>query len=247
MSARDHLDDTAAPLIEHLIELRQRLITELGCTPQEIYGTAEGLINMTRLDDPAEVIHHTQGRPVCAADEVRVVDTAGQDVPDGTPGALLTRGPYTPCGYFDEPEKNRESFTDGWYGSGDIVIRRPDGNLVVAGRDKDMILRGGENISAEEVESLAYQVKGIEMAAAVAMPDPVLQERICLYATLKSGYTVTLQDVAASMRARGVAAFKIPERLVIVQSLPMTKVGKIDKKQLREDIRQRLQGEASLH
>ena len=223
-------------------ELAPRVASVLGATLQQVFGMAEGLINMTRLDDPEEAIHHTQGRPVCPADEVRVVDAAGQDVPDGTPGALLTRGPYTPRGYFDEPEKNRQSFFDGWYASGDIVVRRTDGNLIVAGRDKDMILRGGENISAEEVESLAYQVDGIEMAAAVAMPDPVLEERVCLYATLKSGCDVTLQDVVRSMRARGVAAFKIPERLEIVEQLPMTKVGKIDKKQLRDDIRRRMAG-----
>lgn len=223
-------------------ELAPRVASVLGATLQQVFGMAEGLINMTRLDDPGEAIHHTQGRPVCPADEVRVVDAAGQDVPDGTPGALLTRGPYTPRGYFDEPEKNRQSFLDGWYASGDIVVRRADGNLIVAGRDKDMILRGGENISAEEVESLAYQVDGIEMAAAVAMPDPVLEERVCLYATLKSGCDVTLQDVVRSMRARGVAAFKIPERLEIVEQLPMTKVGKIDKKQLRDDIRRRMAG-----
>ncbi|MCZ2105712.1 MAG: AMP-binding protein [Burkholderiales bacterium] len=223
-------------------ELAPRVASVLGATLQQVFGMAEGLINMTRLDDPGEAIHHTQGRPVCPADEVRVVDAAGQDVPDGTPGALLTRGPYTPRGYFDEPEKNRQSFFDGWYASGDIVVRRADGNLIVAGRDKDMILRGGENISAEEVESLAYQVDGIEMAAAVAMPDPVLEERVCLYATLKSGCDVTLQDVVRSMRARGVAAFKIPERLEIVEQLPMTKVGKIDKKQLRDDIRRRMAG-----
>lgn len=227
-------------------ELAPAVASVLGATLQQVFGMAEGLINMTRLDDPPEVIERTQGRPVSEADEIRVVDVAGNDLPDGEPGALLTRGPYTPRGYYRAPEKNRESFRDGgWYASGDIVVRRADGNLVVAGRDKDMILRGGENISAEEVESFAYQVDGVAIAAAVAMPDPVLQERVCLYVQAKPGRTVTLQAVLAAMRAQGVAAYKLPERLVVVDQIPTTKVGKIDKKALREDIRQRLADEAA--
>ena len=131
----------------------------LGCTLQQVFGMAEGLLNYTRLDDPEDVICTTQGRPMSEGDEVRVVDELDQDVPDGTPGALLTRGPYTPRGYYRAAEQNARAFTaDGWYRSGDIVRRRPDGNLVVEGRDKDMINRGGEKISAEEVENLAYQL-----------------------------------------------------------------------------------------
>lgn len=227
-------------------ELAARVEPVLGATLQQVFGMAEGLINMTRLDDPADIIVTTQGRPVSDADEIRVVDELGDVVPDGTPGRLLTRGPYTPRGYFRAAEHNSRSFTDdGWYGSGDIVLRRPDGNLVVAGRDKDMINRGGEKISAEEVENFAYQVTGVEMAAAVAMPDPVLGERLCLYLTLADGHAVTLQDVVTLMTDAGVARFKIPERLVVVDVMPTTKVGKIDKKAMREDIRARLEREST--
>lgn len=222
-------------------ELAARVEPVLGARLQQVFGMAEGLINMTRLDDDVEVIVTTQGRPVSAADEVLVVDDEGAAVPDGQSGALLTRGPYTPRGYFRAPEYNARAFTaDGWYASGDIVIRRPDGNLVVAGRDKDMINRGGEKISAEEVENFAYQVDGVELAAAVAMPDPVLGEKICLYACVAEGNSVTLADVVAVMNIAGVARFKHPERLVIADHLPVTKVGKIDKKALREHIRTRM-------
>ncbi len=213
----------------------------LGCTLQQVFGMAEGLLNYTRLDDPEDVICTTQGRPMSEGDEVRVVDELDQDVPDGTPGALLTRGPYTPRGYYRAAEQNARAFTaDGWYRSGDIVRRRPDGNLVVEGRDKDMINRGGEKISAEEVENLAYQLPQVASVAAVSMPDATLGERVCLFAVLKPGTSLTLEDVRQSMSAAGVATYKWPEHLEIVDELRTTKVGKIDKKALREDIAQRL-------
>jgi 2,3-dihydroxybenzoate-AMP ligase len=214
----------------------------LGCTLQQVFGMAEGLLNYTRLDDPEDVICTTQGRPMSEGDEVRVVDELDRDVPDGTPGALLTRGPYTPRGYYRATEQNARAFTpDGWYRSGDIVRRRPDGNLIVEGRDKDMINRGGEKISAEEVENLAYQLfPQIAHVAAVAMPDPSLGERVCLFAVLKPDTTLVLDDVRQSLATAGVATYKWPERLEVVNELHTTKVGKIDKKALRADIAQRL-------
>lgn len=137
-------------------ELAARVGPVLGARLQQVFGMAEGLSNMTRLDDAAEIITNTQGRPVSVADEIAIVDGAG---------------PYTPRGYFRAPDHNATAFTaDGWYVTGDIVVRRPDGNVVVAGRAKDMINRGGEKISAEEIENFAYQIDGVEMAAAVAVP-----------------------------------------------------------------------------
>lgn len=215
----------------------------LGATLQQVFGMAEGLLNYTRLDDPEEAICSTQGRPMSEGDEVRVVDEMDRDVPDGTPGMLLTRGPYTPRGYYRAPEQNARAFTrDGWYLSGDIVRRRPDGNLVVEGRAKDMINRGGEKISAEEVENLAYQIPQVSLAAAVAMPDPELGERVCLYAVLKPGTTLTLDEVRETMASIGVARYKWPERLEVVDELVTTKVGKVDKQALRDDIARRLGG-----
>jgi len=213
----------------------------LGATLQQVFGMAEGLLNYTRLDDPDDVVCTTQGRPLSDGDEVRIVDEMGFDLPDGVPGALLTRGPYTPRGYYRAAEQNAKAFTpDGWYRSGDIVRRRPDGNLVVEGRDKDMINRGGEKISAEEVENLVYQLPQVAAVAAVAMPDAQLGERVCLYAVLKPGATLTVEEIRASMDAAGVASYKWPDRLELVDELRMTKVGKIDKKALREDIAARL-------
>jgi 2,3-dihydroxybenzoate-AMP ligase len=223
-------------------EFAPRVRPALGAILQQVFGMAEGLINTTHVDDPQDVICTTQGRPVHEADEVRILDPMGNDVPDGTPGAIYTRGPYTPRGYYRAAEHNARAFiAGGWYGSGDVVVRRPDGNLIVHGRDKDMINRGGEKISAEEVESLVYGIEGVEMAAAVAMPDPSLGERLCVYVVTRPGAVApTLEEIKLHFDRSGVAAFKIPERLEVVSDLPMTKVGKIDKKRLRDDISHRL-------
>jgi 2,3-dihydroxybenzoate-AMP ligase len=228
-------------------ELAYKVKPVLTATLQQVFGMAEGLLNYTRLDDPDDIVCTTQGRPMCPADEVRIVDAFDQDVPDAQPGMLLTRGPYTPRGYYRAAEQNARAFTaDGWYRSGDICRRTAEGNLIVEGRDKDMINRGGENISAEEVENLVYQLPAVSQVAAVAMPDRRLGERVCLYVVPRPGETVTLDEVRDLMEKIGVARFKLPERLVVVDELASTKVGKIDKKALRNDIAARLAAEATV-
>ena len=225
-------------------ELARKVGPVLGCTLQQVFGMAEGLLNYTRLDDPDDVVCTTQGRPMCPDDEVRLVDELDQDVPDGEPGSLLTRGPYTPRGYYKAADQNARAFTDdGWYRSGDICRRTPAGNLIVEGRDKDMINRGGEKISAEEVENLVYQLPAVAQVAAVAMPDPQLGERVCVYVVPRPAATLTLEEIRSFMDASGVARFKLPEHLVLVEELASTKVGKIDKKALRADIADRLAAE----
>ena len=221
--------------------LARKIRPVLGATLQQVFGMAEGLLNLTRLDDPDDIICTTQGRPMCPADEVRLVDEFDADVPPGEPGSLLTRGPYTPRGYYRAAEQNTRAFTrDGWYRSGDICRMTAEGNLIVEGRDKDMINRGGEKISAEEVENLVYQLPAVRQVAAIAMPDPILGERVCVYVVTRPGDTVTLDEIRAAMDHIGVARFKLPEHLVVVDELKATKVGKIDKKALRADIAERL-------
>jgi salicylate---CoA ligase len=227
-------------------ELARKVRPVMQATLQQVFGMAEGLLNYTRLDDPEVVICTTQGRPMCPDDEVRLVDELDLDVPAGEPGSLLTRGPYTPRGYYKAAEQNARAFTsDGWYRSGDICRRTPDGNLIVEGRDKDMINRGGEKISSEEVENLVYQLPVVAQVAAVAMPDPVLGERLCVYVVARPGHSVTLDEIRVAMETVGVARFKVPERLEVVPELPSTKVGKIDKKALRADIARRMDAEAA--
>jgi 2,3-dihydroxybenzoate-AMP ligase len=217
-------------------ELARQMVPALTSVLQQGYGMAEGLVCITRPADPAEVTCHTQGRTLCAHDELLIVDEAGEPVAEGEPGELLTRGPCTARGYYRAPEYNAQAFTaDGWLRTGDVVRRRPDGNVVVEGRIKDMINRGGEKISAEEVENLAYQVEGVLAAAAVAMPDPELGERVCLYLVVRPGCEVTPADLEQVLEATGMARYKLPERLIVRDALPLTAIGKIDKKALRAD------------
>ena len=214
-------------------------------TPVQVFGMAEGLVNMTRLDDSAEVIRETQGRPISPADEIRIVDDEGREVSPGAVGELLTRGPYTIRGYYKAEEHNRTAFTpDGFYRTGDMVRLHPSGNLVVEGRKKDMINRGGEKISAEEIENLILSHDGVHMVAVVAMPDPVLGERSCAFVILKPGRTLALEELSAFLLAKRIAKFKLPERLELVQSFPLTGVGKVSKKDLRDQIANQLKAEA---
>ena len=219
-------------------EIAARVRPVLGADLQQVFGMAEGLLNYTRLDDPDEVKIHTQGRPMCPDDEIRIIDEAGEPVPDGEMGVLLTRGPYTPRGYFRATEHNARSFTpDGWYRTGDIVRLHTSGTLMVEGRDKDMINRGGEKVSAEEVENLLYRVPGIAQAAAVAVPDADLGERVCAVVVPGARQVPTLEAIRAALTAMEVACYKLPEHLLTVTELPLTKVGKIDKKALRDIVR----------
>lgn len=215
-------------------EAASRVASELGCQLQQVFGMAEGLLNFTRLDEDASLAIETQGRPMCDDDELRIVDEAGQFVAEGEAGELLVRGPYTLRGYFRAPDHNKQAFTeDGFYRSGDIVRRHSSGNLTVEGRCKDLINRGGEKISAEEIENLMLAHPAIAGAAAVAMPDAVLGERVCAFVVPRAGQTLNLEILSAFMEERGIARFKLPERLEVIKALPLTPIGKIDKKALR--------------
>lgn len=225
-------------------ELRARLRERFGCTPQEVYGTAEGLINMVRLDDPDPLLLESSGAPVCADDEIRVVDDAGREVADGAQGELVTRGPYTIRGYYDAEAKNREAFTtDGFYRMGDIV-RRQGRHVFTEGRRPDLINRGGEKVSCEEVENLIYMHPAVKVVTLVAMPDPVFGERACAFVIPKPGTTLAFDELVTFLRAQNIAAFKLPERLEIVAELPLSPVGKILKRELRERITAQLAREA---
>jgi 2,3-dihydroxybenzoate-AMP ligase len=219
-------------------EIARRVHPILGATLQQAFGMAEGLCNFTRLDDADEVICETQGRPMCPDDEIRIVDEADEPVEPGTSGLLLTRGPYTLRGYFRAPEHNERAFTpDGWYRTGDVVHRHPSGNLVVDGRTKDVIVRGGEKISAEEVENLVYLgVPSVARVAAVGAPDPRLGERVAIVVVARPGPAPTLEAVREALRRLECAASKLPEQLEVVDALPLTPVGKIDKNRIRADL-----------
>jgi 2,3-dihydroxybenzoate-AMP ligase len=224
-------------------ELARKAYAAFGDAVMQEYGASEGFICSTRPGDPLEWRYETQGRPVSPADEFRIVDDAGEDVAPGAVGELLGRGPYTIGGYYRAPEYNRAAFTaDGFYRTGDMVRRHPSGNLVVEGRKKDMINRGGEHISAEEVESHILGHAAVVNVAVVAMPDPLLGERSCAYVIVRAGERLSLEELSRFLlEERRIARFKVPERLEIVDAFPLTAVGKVSKQALRQELHQRLE------
>jgi len=218
-------------------DVAARIGPELGCTLQQVFGMSEGLLCMTRLDDPVEDVVRSQGRPVSPHDEILVVDDAGTPVPPGESGVLLTRGPYTPWSYYrPAAQQAAVHLPGGWYRTGDVVRQLPGGDLVVEGREKDVINRGGEKVGADEVEDLVRACAGVADVAAVAMPDPVLGERVCVYVVPEPGAVVELAAVRTAVRTTGVAHHVLPDRLVTVPELPLTPVGKVDKVGLRADV-----------
>nr|WP_155552515.1 (2,3-dihydroxybenzoyl)adenylate synthase [Stutzerimonas degradans] len=220
--------------------LARRIPTVLGCRLQQVFGMAEGLVNYTRLDDDDEHVYLTQGRPMSPDDEVKVVDRDGRSVAPGQVGALLTRGPYTIRGYFQSPEHNAQAFdAEGFYRSGDLVQLRADGYLVVVGRIKDQINRGGEKIAAEEVENLLMAHPAVTHAALVSMPDEAMGEKSCAFIVSRDP---TLKGVALRkyLRGLGLADYKLPDRIEQVAALPMTAVGKVDKTRLRRRLAEQL-------
>ncbi|EFF93707.1 2,3-dihydroxybenzoate-AMP ligase [Streptomyces sp. e14] len=219
----------------------RRLEPALGCRLMQVFGMAEGLVNYTRLDDDPETVVTTQGRPISPDDEIRIVDDADREVPEGEFGHLLTRGPYTIRGYWRAPEHNRTAFTeDGFYRTGDIVRRTPSGHLVVEGRAKDQINRGGEKVAAEEIENIILAHPSVHDVSLVAVPDEYLGERTLAYVILREG-AEPLRPVAVKrfVRDRGVAAYKVPDLVEFVDAFPQTGIGKISKKQLRSSAEQR--------
>jgi len=213
-------------------EVAQQVKPRLGCTLQQVFGMAEGLLNYTHLDDPDTTIVASQGRKVSTLDEIAVVDDHDHPVGPGEVGELLTRGPYTIRGYFRAPEHNARSFTsDGFYRTGDLVRVDEHGNITVEGRSKDHINRGGEKISSEEIENVVLAHPHVINAAAVGMPDAKLGERICVF--VETSGPVTLEEILEIFVEKGSASFKAPERLEIVEALPLTNVGKVDKAALR--------------
>lgn len=202
----------------------------VGAKVQEVFGMAEGLLMITRLDDPPEIRLETVGRPICPDDEVKLVAENGGEVGWGEVGELLCRGPYTLRGYYRAPEVNCRAFTnDGFYRSGDLLRQHPSGNYVVEGRKSDLVNRGGEKISAEEVEEMLLTHPLVANVACVPIPDRILGERMCAFVQPPSGGAPTLDQLTALLTERGLARFKHPERLVLVGELPLSPFGKVQK------------------
>jgi len=212
---------------------------------QENFGMSEGTLMFVRVGDPEDVQLETVGRPVCEDDEVRLIDEEGKEVPFGEVGELSVRGPYTLRGYYGSPEHNAKVFTsEGFYCSGDLLRQHPSGNYMVEGRIKDVINRGGEKISAEEVENLILQHPAVQNVACVAMPDPLLGERMCACVIPKAGETVEFEDLIAFLETKEFARHKLPERLELMDDFPLSTFGKVSKKSLVEMVSAKLENNA---
>ena len=221
-------------------ELRRQVEQRFKCIYQESFGTAEGLLNMTRLDDPKEIRLTSSGRPISPGDEIKVVDERGHELPEGEVGELVCRGPYTVRGYYNAPEATGATYTeDGFYRMGDAV-RKIGSDLYVEGRLKDLINRGGEKISCEEVENHLLAHAKIKNACVVAMPDKVFGERACAFVILRGNSDLSFEELKNFLLGRDIAKFKLPERLEIVHEFPISAAGKILRRELRDIIAERI-------
>ncbi|HAX7479547.1 TPA: medium-chain fatty-acid--CoA ligase [Escherichia coli] len=215
---------------------------QLGIKLLSVYGSTESSPHaVVNLDDPLSRFMHTDGY-AAAGVEIKVVDDARKTLPPGCEGEEASRGPNVFMGYFDEPELTARALDEeGWYYSGDLCRMDEAGYIKITGRKKDIIVRGGENISSREVEDILLQHPKIHDACVVAMPDERLGERSCAYVVLKAPHhSLSLEEVVAFFSRKRVAKYKYPEHIVVIEKLPRTASGKIQKFLLRKDIMRRL-------
>jgi cyclohexanecarboxylate-CoA ligase len=205
-------------------------LERLGCQVLRLYGQTEGFMStLIRPDDPLEKLVNTDGRAVPGV-EIRVLDEDDQDVPAGVSGHCVYRGPHLCLGFFEDPERTRASLTDdGWFRSGDLIALDDDGYLTVTGRSKEVINRGGYKYSPREVEEALLFHPDIERVAIVGIKDDRLIERACAFVILRKGASLELEGIQSFLDSHGIATFKWPEQLEIVDEFPMTPSGKIQK------------------
>jgi acyl-coenzyme A synthetase/AMP-(fatty) acid ligase len=216
-----------------------------GCVVTTVYGSTDGgVITVTRTTDPVDKRRRTVGRPIPGA-ELVLRDPVGQPVPAGTSGEATWRTPTKSFGYLNDDERTEAMFhDDGWYFSGDLGSVDSDGYLAITGRSKDLIIRGGQNISPLEIEQIVARHEAVSEVAVVGVPDPVFGERVCVCAVLLPGQAgLGLEDLVAYMRAQDIAPYKLPERLVLFTELPKTAGGKLSKVVLRSAIAERAAAE----
>ncbi len=211
----------------------------LNCQMINGYGLTEtACALMTRLGDSDEVVVNSAGRPFPPAMEAKIVDDAGGEVKPGERGEILFRGPSVTVGYFRNPAADEAAFAEGgWLKTGDLVEKRADGNVTIVGRKKDMIKRGGQSIYPEEIEDLLLQHPKVNRCAMVGIPDERLGERNCLFVVANPGQHISLEEIVSYLEdEKRIAKYKLPERLEVVDALPLTSTGKVLKRELREII-----------
>jgi len=230
-------------------ELIKRLNDKFGAIQlANVFGMAEGPCTSTRKYDSGELVGRTVGLPACPYDDFKVVDDREEEVQVGVEGELVAKGPGVFTGYYKTKNKDlSETFTrNGYLKTGDLAKKvNEQGHIQITGRKKDVIIRGGENISSVQVEEWVAGHPHVETVAVVGMPDPILGERICAYIKLKKGGSLQIGELTAFLKGKGASVFLLPERIEIIDELPLTNIGKVDKKALRVDIAAKLKAETS--
>jgi 2,3-dihydroxybenzoate-AMP ligase/mycobactin salicyl-AMP ligase len=222
-------------------DMVRELLNRFSMTMYSGYGGTEGMTTITRKTDDFESICGTVGRPTCPHDQYKVVGENGKALPPNTTGELLVKGPSMFSGYYNDPETNTQAFDrDGFFITGDMAKISEDGYITLVERRKHMIKRGGESISASDIENLIILHPEVAAVAVVPMPDPIMGERACAYIETKPNATLTFDDVIAFLRDRNVAVLQFPERVELVDRMPLTLAEKVDKLALRRDIENKL-------
>ncbi len=206
------------------------------------YGGTEGMTTITCLTDGFETICTTVGKPTCPFDSYMVIDKDGNELPPNHQGELVLKGPGVFTGYFNNPEENKEVFTkDGYFRTGDVARIDDKGYITLTGRIKEMINRGGESISATEIEKLITRHPDIAAVAVIPMPDPVMGERVCAYLEPKKGAKLSFEEIISFLKGQKASVLQLPERIEFIDTMPYTGAHKVDKRCLRQDIEKKLQ------
>lgn len=215
-----------------------------GCRIMNVYGTMEAAgISTTSVFDPRDIRLLTVGKPY-SGNEIKLVDDAGKEVAQGEVGQIMLRGPFASAGYYKAPELNKKVWTDEkWLNMGDYGKFDEEGNVIIIGRVDDVILRGGQNIYPAEIETLLAGHPKIQSVAIVGMPDRVMGQKCCVFIVPRHGEIPTFDEIVSFLKNKGIAPYKLPEKLQIIDELPHTKEQKVDKKALRLKIAQELEGE----
>ena len=228
-------------------EMVKEIMDRFGICYYNGYGGTEGMTCITRTADDCETICGTVGRQTFPYDIYKVVDAWGNILPCNIPGELMVKGPSVFSGYYNNPEENSRVFDDeGFFKTGDLATIGEEGYIKLCGRIKEMINRGGESISATDIEKLIILHPEVAMVGVIPMPDKLMGEKVCAYIETEKGISLTFEDIIGFLKSRNASVLQLPERIVFIEKMPVTGVGKLDKKALRKDIEQKLLDEVQI-